>query len=238
MVIFEGLQGYEQLLLVLGVGLFSAASFITLYSVIKDRKYIRIVPLYVISIIMIGFPGIERIELEKDKLSIQKKVLSIAGGPLGEKEISELKRVIARVVERPNLAAETMLQVTFFQSMLSPEQFDNFVSINRNRYTNDFFSCLELVKNNLRIQLTEYYRNCENLTEPNARSFCITNNEYAKSHDYLKSIEKVLRGKMSWAQTIHGTVASMVKKELGEEYTKIVKQYFTKGVLDEMLSCS
>jgi hypothetical protein len=190
---------------------------------------------------MIGFPGIERIELEKAKLSIQTRVQSIADSPLGEEQKTELKKDLARVAQRPNLAAETMFRVTFLQAMLFPDQFDDFVSINRSQYTDDYFACLEFVRHNLRTRFNKYMESCNNLPEPKLRESCIGKDEYFPTLNYLDSIEMVVRGKAPWAQTPSGVVILIAKKMIGEEkYTQLIKsgQKSAQKAYDEILSCS
>lgn len=237
MTILEGLYGYEQALLFLGAILFTLAVFVVLYSVLKKEKIVRSIPLFVISIAMVGFPSIEKIEFENDKLAIHKQVHELSKSPLDERLKLSLQRNIVKVSERPNLAQETFLRVTFLQGMVYPNQFDGFVSLHRNRYTVGFLSCLSTVKSNLRNLSVEYQKRCNDLDDPMLQQKCERDNEYFKMVVALDSIESVIRGKKTWIETPTGMATSMAKKLLGEETYMQFFEHVTE-MYENMLSCS
>ncbi len=237
MTILEGLYGYEQALLFLGAVLFALAAFVVIYSVLKKEKIVRSIPLFVVSIVMVGFPSIEKIEFENDKLAIHKQVHELSKSPRDEQLKSSLQKKILKVSERPNLAQETLLRVIFLQGMVYPDQFDSFVALNRNRYTASFFACLSEVKANLRNLSVEYQNRCNDMKDPVDQQKCERADEYFKMVVALNSIESVIRGKTTWIETPTGMATSIAKRVLGQE-TYI--QFFenVQEIYDNMLSCS
>jgi tetratricopeptide (TPR) repeat protein len=79
--LFDGLLQYEIILSFLGIILFLVLLFLTVYMVITNRKVNKILAFYMVPIIMIGFPGIKKIQFKGAILDLKTQVeLSSSSG--------------------------------------------------------------------------------------------------------------------------------------------------------------
>ena len=81
MKLFEGLLLYEVVLLLLGVVLFIALVGILIYSVMRRRSIAPLLFFFMIPVVMIGFPAIQKVKFDKDGVEIEKEIKTIANQP-------------------------------------------------------------------------------------------------------------------------------------------------------------
>ncbi|HVU56293.1 MAG TPA: hypothetical protein VHD83_14610 [Puia sp.] len=81
MSIFNGLYGYEVIMLVLGVMLFLVLIFILLRSVVKDQPWGKLVPFFLLPIFMIGFPSFKKLSYDDGKIELEKATHSLSDDP-------------------------------------------------------------------------------------------------------------------------------------------------------------
>jgi tetratricopeptide (TPR) repeat protein len=101
MKLFEGLLFYEIVLLGLGVLLFLVLLFLLIYSIIK-KKDIKVLTLFfVISIIMIGYPSIQKIKFDNGVVEIEKRTKELEQNPADATAQQELEKRLAEIEQRP-----------------------------------------------------------------------------------------------------------------------------------------
>ncbi|HEY4208081.1 MAG TPA: hypothetical protein VGM31_14755 [Puia sp.] len=81
MSIFNGLYGYEVIMLLLGVFLFLVQIFILLRSVVKDRPWGKLVPFFLLPVFMIGFPSFKKLSYDDGKIELEKATHSLTDNP-------------------------------------------------------------------------------------------------------------------------------------------------------------
>ena len=82
MKLLEGLLLYEVVLLALGVVLFAALVFVLIYSVRMKRSITPLLFFFMIPVVMIGFPAIQKVKFDKDGLEIEKQITTILDQPV------------------------------------------------------------------------------------------------------------------------------------------------------------
>lgn len=90
--IFDGLFGYEVVMLILGSVLFLLLAFLLAWLIMKKRSYKQTLVFFIVSILMIGFPGIQKITYEQGKLKLEKITREINTD--NKEEINGLKKRI------------------------------------------------------------------------------------------------------------------------------------------------
>jgi hypothetical protein len=100
MEIFDGLLQYEIILLVLGVILFLVLLFLLIYLVMKQRAFKQLIPLFLIPIVMIGFPSIQKIKYDNGIVEIEKATKSLSEQPSNEKIKADLDLKIQNIQSR------------------------------------------------------------------------------------------------------------------------------------------
>lgn len=98
MKVFEGLFGYEIVMLVLGSILFLLLAFLLAWLIMKKRSYKQTLIFFIISIVMISFPGIQKITYEKGKLELEKITMEINSE--NKNEVKSLERKINAIESR------------------------------------------------------------------------------------------------------------------------------------------
>jgi hypothetical protein len=105
---FDGLYGYEIVILVLGVCLFLAA----LIKFVKEKKpNAGLIAFFLVSLGMIGYPSWQSIEYKDGVFSIQKKVHDLQADPGNEALRASLQQEVSKVETRPSSTPEANLAV-------------------------------------------------------------------------------------------------------------------------------
>lgn len=99
MSIFEGLYGYEAIMLVLGILLFLVLIFVLLRSVVKDQPWGKLVPFFLVPIFMIGFPAFKKLSYDNGKVELEKVTHELSENPT-DSAIRRQAEAMLRVVER------------------------------------------------------------------------------------------------------------------------------------------
>lgn len=81
MSIFNGLYGYEAVMMALGILLFLVLLFVLLRNVIKDKPIGMLSFFFVLPIVMIGFPSFQKISYDKGKLELDKSAHTLSADP-------------------------------------------------------------------------------------------------------------------------------------------------------------
>ncbi len=110
MQLFEGLLFYEIVLLVLGVLLFLVTLFALVYSIIKKRDLKALALFFVISIIMIGYPSIQKIKFDNGVVEVEKRTQELAQNPADITAKKELQKSLIDIVDRPTSNPTTLVK--------------------------------------------------------------------------------------------------------------------------------
>ena len=102
---FDGLYNYEIILLGLGAILFFVLLFVLILLVVKNRPIKVVIPLFLVAIIMMGFPGIQKIKYDNGVFELEKWTKAAQENPedqvVQEELASKLAAIQARPVKRP-----------------------------------------------------------------------------------------------------------------------------------------
>ncbi len=101
--LFEGLIFYEIVLLCLGVLFFFVLLFVLIYFVIKNRPIKAVIPLFLVSVIMISFPGIQKIKFDNGVIEIEKLTQEVEQNPGDSEAKKELANKLSKIENRPVL---------------------------------------------------------------------------------------------------------------------------------------
>jgi hypothetical protein len=121
MKLLEGLLLYEVVLLVLGVILFAALVGILIYSVIKKRSIVPLLLFFLIPVVMIGFPAIQKVRFDKDGVELEKQVKTAADQPPAETSpalTADLKAKIDRFKMRAANSPSALLTVARAETVI------------------------------------------------------------------------------------------------------------------------
>src|SRR5204863_2075223 len=99
--IFEGLEGYEVVMLVLGALTFVLLMALTVFLTLRKRSIKQLVMLFPMPIIMMGFPGISKIKFEGNLIDIETKTKAVEKNPNDTKARAELAKQVVELQSRP-----------------------------------------------------------------------------------------------------------------------------------------
>jgi hypothetical protein len=98
---FDGLHSYEILLMVLGIVMFVMLAVVMFLYVSRDRKLTTLFPLFLLPLVMIGFPAIQKISFGNSVLSLEKAVETLDRNPSDPRARAELAERVRLVAQRP-----------------------------------------------------------------------------------------------------------------------------------------
>lgn len=98
--LFNNLYIYEIVLLFLGVFLFMLLCVALIYSLWKGQNIKRLLYFFVISIIMIGYPSIQEIQIEKDRIAFTKYKDQVRENPNDTTALANLEKILPSVEKR------------------------------------------------------------------------------------------------------------------------------------------
>jgi len=122
MMIFDGLHIYETVLLVLGALLFLVLLFVLVYLVLKKRAVKGVVPLFLVSIVMMGFPGIQKIRFDNGVLEIDKLAKQVDANPNDKAARDELKNKLTAIETRPVASPRATLAIAKAQTAVGEKE--------------------------------------------------------------------------------------------------------------------
>ena len=98
--LFNNLYLYEIVMLFMGVFLFLILCGGLVYYIIKKDDIKKLLYFFVIPIVMIGYPSIQEIQIEKDKFALIKYTDKVLEDPDNEEAQQELQRVTQKLEKR------------------------------------------------------------------------------------------------------------------------------------------
>jgi len=115
---FEGLLFYELVLLVLGVLLFLVLLFALIYSIIKKRDLKVLALFFVLSIIMIGYPSIQKIKFDNGVVELEKRTRELKENPANTAAQNELTKSLSEIEKRPTTNPTTLVKIADAQAAI------------------------------------------------------------------------------------------------------------------------
>ncbi|MFD1614232.1 hypothetical protein [Gelatiniphilus marinus] len=135
--LFENLFIYEIVLLFLGVFLFMILCASLVYSVAKKHDIKKLLYFFAIPIIMIAYPSIQEIQIEKDKLAIVKYQDKVKNNPEDESAKEELAKITDKLEKRATTPADLAVISKSYLLLEKPEKAISFAdkAINKDAKT-------------------------------------------------------------------------------------------------------
>jgi hypothetical protein len=99
--IFEGLKSHERVLLVMGVVFFITLLGLLVYYAVKRMPFKGLLPFFAIPIVMVGFPGIQKITFDNGVLGIEKLTEKVEQDPTNTAAKKELETRLKAIENRP-----------------------------------------------------------------------------------------------------------------------------------------
>jgi tetratricopeptide (TPR) repeat protein len=117
MTLFDGLFGYEIILLCMGVVLFFVVIGLLIYQVKKGRNPAVVAGCLIFPIAMVGYPGVKTIEPGK----IEKTVHDLQQDPTNQAKRQQLQEQLKQAESRPYHAPENLLRIATAEYALGNE---------------------------------------------------------------------------------------------------------------------
>jgi hypothetical protein len=106
---FEGMHFYEITLLVLGAVLFLVLTVLLVFLVMKKRSVKTLIVLFPLCIVMIGFPGIQKVRFENGVVEIERTTRLLAQNPDDAEAKERLIEILPNVENRPVHSTQKLL---------------------------------------------------------------------------------------------------------------------------------
>jgi hypothetical protein len=98
--IFDGLQGYEQVILVCGVALFVIALLGLIVAIVKSRSYAGLVVILMLSIAMMGFVRVRTIKAGDAEIDLDSAITQVDANPNSSSARAQLSEKVAKIASR------------------------------------------------------------------------------------------------------------------------------------------
>jgi tetratricopeptide (TPR) repeat protein len=95
--LFEGLLQYEIMLLILGVIFFLLLLFLLVYMIIKERKFGSMLGFFVIPIVMIGFPGIKKIQFKDWMIELREEMAQTTDSTPAPGRQDQIEEILGKI---------------------------------------------------------------------------------------------------------------------------------------------
>ncbi len=122
MAIFQGLYLYEIVLLIFGSVLFFALLFALIYCFVQTKPIKGLLPFFLVSIIMIAFPGIKSFQYKDGMISIETYERQLQRNPEDLQAREQLRKGLDAVQGRPNSDPNSSLVIARAHYALGNEQ--------------------------------------------------------------------------------------------------------------------
>lgn len=119
---FDGLYFHEIVLLLLGVIFFVALLIAFLRRVFRGESFGGLLAFFAVPIVMIGYPSIKSIEIDKDTVKIEKYTQALRDNPTSPAARGELAKAVADASVRPIADARRVVTLASAQLALGNEE--------------------------------------------------------------------------------------------------------------------
>jgi hypothetical protein len=113
----EGLHDYQLILIILGVILFMVLIFLLIYNTLKKRPLKSLFLFFILPILMIGYPAIQKIRFENGVVEVEKAAEKSRTHPTPENK-KALEAKINELKKQPNVSESTMKQLAHLRTEL------------------------------------------------------------------------------------------------------------------------
>lgn len=119
---FDGLYSYQIVLMVLGIILFFVfvGAFVAL--MIKGKPYVKLLPFFLLPIVMIGYPGIESVSYQNGVVTITNATESLQQNPTDNTLRQTLQTAVDKTASRPTTNPDTITAIAAAQFALGDHQ--------------------------------------------------------------------------------------------------------------------
>ncbi len=108
----EGIENYQSILAWLGILLFLVLLFGLGYRIVKNQPVKYLILAFAFPIVMIGFPGIKKVEYQGVSIEFKESLSAAEQNPDDLQAQENLARAIDRLKRYPNLKASTQLTLS------------------------------------------------------------------------------------------------------------------------------
>jgi tetratricopeptide (TPR) repeat protein len=120
---FEGLHSYEKLLAILGIVLFAVLVFALITYVLQRRGIGTLLPFFLVPLVMVGFPGIQKISYENGKLVLERALAKVEQNPNDAAARAQLQASVEKVAPRAGTDPTSNLPLArAYQKLGQPER--------------------------------------------------------------------------------------------------------------------
>jgi tetratricopeptide (TPR) repeat protein len=116
--IFDGLTGYEQVLLVCGMALFVVALVALIAAIVRGKSYAGVVALFSISMAMMGFVRVQSITIDNATLQLDAAVTPVQNSPTDPAARTKLLQVVSNLEVRHWSDPEVLTKLATAQHIL------------------------------------------------------------------------------------------------------------------------
>jgi tetratricopeptide (TPR) repeat protein len=125
MPLFDGLNLFEVVMLVAGALFFVTLAIVLVICVFRGKPYGKLVPFFLISIVLMAWPSIKSIEFSKDVLTINTNVAALETNPEDTTAANSLKVALANVSGRPSSDPATLTLIARAANAIGDENTAN-----------------------------------------------------------------------------------------------------------------
>jgi hypothetical protein len=98
--IFDGLQGYEQVMLVCGVALFVIALLGLIVAIVKSKSYAGLVTILMLSVAMMGFVRVRTIKAGDAEIDLDSAIAQVNADPTSTSARAQLSQKVENIASR------------------------------------------------------------------------------------------------------------------------------------------
>ncbi len=120
--IFNGLYGYEEVMLVMGVVMFAVLLLGLIMAFIKGKPYGGLLMFFALPIIFVGWPGIQEIKISSSEVDIDKYSAQLQQDPTNQATRTSLLQAVSGIAGRPWSDPAVLTKLATAQLMLDDVQ--------------------------------------------------------------------------------------------------------------------
>lgn len=120
--LFDGLYLYEVVMLVLGIFLFVVLVLALVYQLMHKRSMAGLLAFFVVSIVMMGYPSIKSVQVQKDGVNIEKTARDLQANPDKAEVRSQLQQQVSQISDRPISNPTTLTSLATAQFALGNDK--------------------------------------------------------------------------------------------------------------------
>src|SRR5215510_10179653 len=118
----DGLYLYEIVMLCLGIFLFVVLVLALIYQLMHRRNLAGLLAFFVLSIVMIGYPSIKSVQVQKDGVTIDKTTRDLQSDPTNPQTRAALEKEVKQISNRPVSDPATLTRIANAQFTLGNEK--------------------------------------------------------------------------------------------------------------------